>query len=220
MQRSILMLPVPVLMCLWVIGAESTMPGKKVVGKCSFFEASENSAICKNPGDYYIAMRWDYRALMDLWRHKTMRETLDRLAECRVILSKKGGSQTIEAVPCDWGPAKWTKRVMDLSPKIGEKLGLKTDDTVVAVLVDTKRKRSEETADVVRQRSGDGVVVQGSRGGEVSRKSDRSSRGFRNSLQTAERVSAGVDRMGGPRRPHAPADIRPENVPKRSIRLR
>lgn len=70
-----------------------------------------------NPDALYVAMRWDYK--------QTPRGYL-RALSVKVHNLKNGKSSL--ARPVDWGPAKWTGRIADLSPGLAAFLELKTGD--------------------------------------------------------------------------------------------
>lgn len=75
-----------------------------------------------NPDIYYIACRWDYNA--------TPRSML--LKQQALVRSLKTGI-ALKAFPVDWGPHKDTGRIADLSPKLMDDLGIKTDDEVEVI---------------------------------------------------------------------------------------
>lgn len=75
-----------------------------------------------NPDRFYCAMVWDY----DL----TSKEML-RKAQVKIKFEGK----SIYAQPCDFGPAEWTKRLIDVSPGVMKELGCQTDDEVECVLI-------------------------------------------------------------------------------------
>lgn len=70
-----------------------------------------------NPAAFYCAMRWDYAA--------TSKVTLRR---CIVLV--RGPFGAVWCRPVDYGPARWTKRVIDLSPGAAAVIGVRTDETV------------------------------------------------------------------------------------------
>jgi hypothetical protein len=84
-----------------------------------------------DPEQHYIAMRWDYDQFPK-----------DRLAgnEVAMVRAPDTGRQFI-AHPADWGPHSDTARIADISPKLMEDLGIKTDDEVEVVYPYHKRKR-------------------------------------------------------------------------------
>ena len=69
----------------------------------------------------YIACRWDYSV-----PEQSKTELLKHLA---VVRNPRTGKE-VRAWPADWGPADWTNRCCDLSPRVMEMLGLVTDDVV------------------------------------------------------------------------------------------
>jgi hypothetical protein len=77
-----------------------------------------------DPNAYYIACRWDYS--------KTPKKFLQ---SAKATVSANGKS--IVARPVDWGPNERTGRVADLSPKLAQDLGLKTDDICTVTIKET-----------------------------------------------------------------------------------
>lgn len=73
-----------------------------------------------DPKKFFIATRWSY----GVTSKKFLREN-------KVSVSNPLTGVELEAQPVDWGPAKWTDRVADLSEGLAEALGLKTDDECV-----------------------------------------------------------------------------------------
>jgi hypothetical protein len=74
-----------------------------------------------DPGEPYIAMRWDYEVFP--------KEYLRGDVKARVRAPKTG--KEFLAVPGDWGPSSTTGRVADISPGLMEALGIETDDEVI-----------------------------------------------------------------------------------------
>jgi hypothetical protein len=70
-----------------------------------------------NPKALYCAMRWNYA--------QTPKKFLQQAA-----IKVSAGGKTIFVRAVDWGPARYTGRLIDLSPGATAQLGLKTDDTV------------------------------------------------------------------------------------------
>jgi hypothetical protein len=77
-----------------------------------------------DPNTYYVACRWDYS--------KTPKSFLQ---SAKAAVSANGKS--IVARPVDWGPNERTGRVADLSPKLAQDLGLKTDDICTVTIKET-----------------------------------------------------------------------------------
>jgi hypothetical protein len=73
-----------------------------------------------DPGQPYIAMRWDYQQFP--------KEFLRGDVKARVRAPKTGKEYL--ATPADWGPHVDTNRVADISPGLMEALGIETDDVV------------------------------------------------------------------------------------------
>jgi hypothetical protein len=76
-----------------------------------------------NPNARYIAMRWDYSKFPP-----------SKLAHMWVRVSANG--ITVLARPIDYGPARWTKRVADVSPRIMRDLNIDTDEKATFTLID------------------------------------------------------------------------------------
>jgi hypothetical protein len=72
-----------------------------------------------NPQKFYIAYRWPQLSIL--------RAPLQR-AIVGLVNPSNGATQTARIV--DWGPAKRTGRIADLSPGLASALGLRTDDVV------------------------------------------------------------------------------------------
>ncbi len=77
-----------------------------------------------NPGALYCACRWQYdQTPKAVLRHSVMR------------INKVGSDKHVLARPVDFGPAEWTKRLIDVSPGVMKALDLKTDDEVECCLL-------------------------------------------------------------------------------------
>jgi hypothetical protein len=70
-----------------------------------------------NPETFYIACRWNFSQTPKTY-----------LVSITVKVTNPGNGKSAEAKPVDFGPAKRTGRVADLSPGLAKKLGLRTDD--------------------------------------------------------------------------------------------
>ena len=56
------------------------------------------------------------------------------LRKAKIIV--RYGDVEIAVDPVDWGPARWTNRIIDLSPGAMEALGVKTDQHIVSVYME------------------------------------------------------------------------------------
>lgn len=109
-----------------------------IVGACSFFNVSHNAAINPHPGVHYVACRWNYSAIaadLDIPRSQVKHS----LKHAGVIVTNRRTGKSAVARIADWGPAAWTKRKADLSPRLMKTLNLKTDD-IVDIRVKLMRK--------------------------------------------------------------------------------
>lgn len=70
-----------------------------------------------DPSKNYLACRWDYQITPAPFLRTTA-----------VVVRNPLTGKTAQAQPVDWGPAKWTGRVADLSPGLATALGLRTND--------------------------------------------------------------------------------------------
>lgn len=120
------------LSCIGDIGAV-TEPGAVIVGRVSYFHA-QRAALGHPEKPFYCACRFDYRKL---GKHigPQVKNALSRDYEVVVWANRK----SIVCQPVDWGPARWTRRVIDLSKAALDELGVSTDDTVSYYL----RRRDE-----------------------------------------------------------------------------
>lgn len=85
---------------------------------------------------HYCACRWDYHSLMsqlDADNKADLKQTLyhDYIVE---ITNTVNGKRA-QLRPVDWGPARWTGRVIDIDSVSMRELDLQTDDEVVVRLV-------------------------------------------------------------------------------------
>lgn len=87
-----------------------------------------------NPATFYCAMRFPRT---HAWK------ALVRDSRVRVTNST---GKSIICTPADWGPAGWTRRVIDLSPGAAASLGLHTGDIVTAELVPENATSSHSPA--------------------------------------------------------------------------
>jgi len=125
---------------------EVKKPGEIIIGKCSTYHNTYNSAINPKLRKYYVAMRWDYQSLIKHWdikRTKNKSETKlvkEKLARCQVKITKYDSKTNKKIVkygkPADYGPAPYTGRVIDLCPKLAKDLKVETDDIVYVTLID------------------------------------------------------------------------------------
>lgn len=88
---------------------------------------------------HYCACRWDYHALMSQLDTDTKTEVKQTLYHDYIIeITNTVNGKRAQLRPVDWGPARWTGRIIDIDPVTMRELGLKTDDEVGIVL--RKRK--------------------------------------------------------------------------------
>lgn len=107
--------------------------GKPMAGRCSFFSVGPSSAINPRASGSYCAMRWDYDALArEAGVPRKEIKSVMRTWTVRVVNPANG--KAVDCLPADWGPAPWTNRMIDLDTKTRERLGLRTDDRVIATL--------------------------------------------------------------------------------------
>jgi len=118
-------------------------------GRASTFQANHRSSLfnaakkeepaLRVPLLHYCACRWDFRSLktqIDATTKTEVKQTLYN--DCIVEVTNKSTGKKINVRPVDWGPARWTGRIIDLDSLSMRELGLKTDDEVEIVL--RKRK--------------------------------------------------------------------------------
>lgn len=100
-----------------------------IAGACSFFHLGANAAINPHAGPDYVACRWDYSAIAK--EHGIKRNRVKAaLKNAVAIVRNKRTGKTAKAKVADWGPARWTGRHADLSPRLMKTLNLSTDDMV------------------------------------------------------------------------------------------
>lgn len=118
-------------------------------GKISHFQMSHRSSLYaeakkENPDLRpsimgYCACRWHYPSLMRALDCDSTRELKRTLYHNYVVeIRNERTRKSVIARPVDWGPARWTGRIIDIDPVTMRELGLKTDDEVEIVL--RKRK--------------------------------------------------------------------------------
>ena len=92
------------------------------------YQPEDTSGLARrlNPAVPYVACRWPY----DSSNKEQWRDVL--LTEMAMVTNPANG-KFVKAYPSDWGPHEDTDRVADLSEKVMEKLGLKTDDEVEVI---------------------------------------------------------------------------------------
>lgn len=121
-------------------------PGDVIIGKCSTYRNTHESAINPKLRKDYVAMRWDYDALIDYWdikrnKYKSATKLVkEKLAKCKVKITKYDSKTNKKIVrygkPADYGPHPYTGRVIDLCPKLAKDLKVKTDDIVFVTLIE------------------------------------------------------------------------------------
>lgn len=123
--------------------------GTGYTGRAATFQANHRSSLfqaAKNedpnlriPLLHYCACRWDFRSLKNQVDANTKTEVKQTLYNDYIVeVTNKTTGKKINVRPVDWGPARWTGRIIDLDSLSMRELGLKTDDEVEIVL--RKRK--------------------------------------------------------------------------------
>lgn len=104
-----------------------------------YAEAKRENPDLRPPIICYCACRWHYPSLMRALDCDSTRELKRTLYHDYVVeISNKRTRKSVIARPVDWGPARWTGRLIDIDSLSMRELGLKTDDEVEIVL--RKRK--------------------------------------------------------------------------------
>lgn len=108
--------------------------------KASLLQAARlENPVLRPPIFRYCACRWDYHSLMSQLDADTKTEVKQTLYHDYIVeVTNKSTGKKINVRPVDWGPARWTGRIIDLDSLSMRELGLKTDDEVEIVL--RKRK--------------------------------------------------------------------------------
>jgi len=102
-------------------------------GKISWFSSAETNnpgawgewlGVCQSQDDatryWYVAMRWKpWDAAGRVWWHNK-----------KILVTNPRNGKAVVLAAKDWGPAEWTGRVIDVSKRALEELGVKTDDVV------------------------------------------------------------------------------------------
>jgi len=93
-----------------------------------------NAAKSHEVPEHYCACRWSESALCRHLKvdYRDLRETLFRSYRVEVLNPNNG--RKVLVVPVDTGPARWTRRALDLDKGTLDRLGLKTDDEVLFTL--------------------------------------------------------------------------------------
>ncbi len=118
-------------------------------GKISHFQMSRKSALyaeakkenpdLRPPIICYCACRWHYPSLMRALDCDSTRELKRTLYHDYIVeITNTANGKQAQLWPVDWGPARWTGRLIDIDSVSMRELGLKTDDEVEIVL--RKRK--------------------------------------------------------------------------------
>ena len=104
-----------------------------------YAEAKRENPDLRPPIICYCACRWHYPSLMRALDCDSTRELKRTLYHDYVVeISNERTRKSVIARPVDWGPARWTGRIIDLDSLSMRELGLKTDDEVEIVI--KKRK--------------------------------------------------------------------------------
>lgn len=93
------------------------------------FIVGEDAAINNDPGEYYLACRWNYAEIGKQLRLNKA-GVKQALRHADVLVTNVANGRSRRAKISDWGPNKRTGRSADLSPKLMKTLGLETDDDV------------------------------------------------------------------------------------------
>ena len=104
-----------------------------------YAEAKRENPVLRPPIFRYCACRWNYRLLMsqlDADNKADLKQTLYH--DYTITITNPKNGRTLDLRPVDWGPARWTGRLIDIDSVSMRELGLKTDDEVEIVL--RKRK--------------------------------------------------------------------------------
>lgn len=115
--------------------AEITSASQVVEGKASYFQATVKSALYRPdsgiPQTGYCAMRWRYSALqkeLGLQSRGAVKNWLRNKCQVKVMNKRTGKVYTVK--PIDWGPARWTNKVIDLDFITYTGLDIKDKDQV------------------------------------------------------------------------------------------
>lgn len=121
-------------------------PGELIIGKCSTYKNTRKSAINPKIKKNYVAMRWDYNALIKHWGIKRQGKksaialVKEKLSQCKVQIvhyDKENNATIIRyGYPADWGPNPSLDRSVDLCPHLAKSLNVDTDDIVHVQLID------------------------------------------------------------------------------------
>lgn len=104
--------------------------------KASLLQAARlENPVLRPPIFRYCACRWNYRLLMsqlDADNKADLKQTLYH--DYTITITNPKNGRTLDLRPVDWGPARWTGRLIDIDSVSMRELGLKTDDEVEIVL--------------------------------------------------------------------------------------
>jgi len=76
----------------------------------------------------WCAMRWNYTQTGKNLGITSVSEIKEKIRQ--TVIYAKFGNRAVNLYPVDWGPARWTNRVLDISPMAMNTLKCKTDDIV------------------------------------------------------------------------------------------
>lgn len=101
-----------------------------------YAEAKRENPDLRPPIICYCACRWHYPSLMRALDCDSTRELKRTLYHDYVVeISNERTRKSVIARPVDWGPARWTGRIIDIDPVTMRELDLQTDDEVVIRLI-------------------------------------------------------------------------------------
>jgi len=104
-----------------------------------YAEAKRENPDLRPPIFRYCACRWNYRLLQKALDTDTKTEVKQTLYHDYIIeITNTVNGKRAQLRPVDWGPARWTGRIIDIDPVTMRELDLRTDDEVEIVL--RKRK--------------------------------------------------------------------------------
>lgn len=101
-----------------------------------YAEAKRENPDLRPPIICYCACRWHYPSLMRALDCDSTRELKRTLYHDYVVeITNTANGKQAQLRPVDWGPARWTGRIIDIDPVTMRELDLQTDDEVVVRLV-------------------------------------------------------------------------------------
>lgn len=101
-----------------------------------YAEAKRENPDLRPPIICYCACRWHYPSLMRALDCDSTRELKRTLYHDYIVeITNTANGKQAQLRPVDWGPARWTGRVIDIDSVSMRELDLQTDDEVVVRLV-------------------------------------------------------------------------------------